>query len=128
LSLGIGVASLVFSWVPLLGLLVGLVAIVLSAVALAKVVSKTKPAIGIGLGIVALAINVIVIAALGSAVPSHVNAAATVPSIATPAADPTVEATKALSVKVELDTPWCVRSESTAGRDRMIQSRDLDDC
>ena len=96
--LSIGVASLVFSWVPLLGLLVGLVAIVLSAVALAKVVSKTKAGIGLGLGIVALAINVIVIAALGSAVPSHVNAAATVPSIATPAADPTVEATKAPTV------------------------------
>jgi hypothetical protein len=32
-----------------------------------------------------------------------------------------------LSVKVELDTPKSVRSELTAGRDRMIHSYDLDD-
>ena len=35
-SLSVGIAALVFSWVPVLGLLLGLAAIVLSAIALAK--------------------------------------------------------------------------------------------
>jgi hypothetical protein len=56
-SLGIGIAALVLSWVPVLGLLLGLAAIVISAITLAKVVSKTKSTIGLVLGVVALIIK-----------------------------------------------------------------------
>jgi hypothetical protein len=90
-SLGIGIAALVFSPIPVLGLLVGLVAIVLSAIALARITSKIKSAIGLGLGVVALIVNVIVIAALGSADPSHVNAAAILPATTVTAAGPTTK-------------------------------------
>src|SRR4051794_20971825 len=86
-SLGIGIAALLLSWVPVLGLLLGLAAIVLGAIALAKTVSKAKPGIGLALGVVALMINIMVIAALGSAVSNRVNAAATVPAATIPAAD-----------------------------------------
>jgi hypothetical protein len=83
-SLGLGVAALVFSWVPVVGLLLGVVAIVLGAIALTKMVSGTKSGIGLGLGVVALVINVIVIAALGSAGPNPVDVAATLPATTVP--------------------------------------------
>jgi hypothetical protein len=93
-SLGIGIAALVVSWVPVLGLLLGLVAIVLGAIALSKVVSKTKPALGLALGVVAVVVNVIVLAALASAVSPQVHdAAATVPAATVATADPAVDAT-----------------------------------
>jgi hypothetical protein len=64
---------------PVVGLLLGLAAIVIGAMALGKAASKTRAAIGLGFRVVALIINVIVIAALASAGPSPVKAAATVP-------------------------------------------------
>jgi hypothetical protein len=94
-SLGIGIGALVLSWVPVLGLLLGLVAVVFGAVALTKPMGKGKAAIGSALGVVALVINVIVLAALGTAGSGKVNAAATLPPATTAAAaDPIVGTTE----------------------------------
>ncbi len=93
-ALGVGVAAVVVSWVPFLGLLAGLVAIVLSAVALAKMMRKATSAAGLGLGIAALVVNVLVTAAFGSAVSGQVNASATEPAATTEAAGPAVVGTE----------------------------------
>lgn len=85
-ALGLGIAALLLSWVPVLGLLLGLVAVIIGAVALAKAVRRTQSAVGLGLGGVALIIGIIVLAALGSIASNGVNAAATV-SATSPAAD-----------------------------------------
>jgi hypothetical protein len=113
-SLGVGIAALVFSWVPVLGLLLGLVAIILSAIALTKTVSKTKSAIGLALGVFALIVNVIVIAALGSADPNRVNAVATVPAATVAAVDPAAGSTTEPTVETTTQPPTATPTTKAA--------------
>lgn len=104
-GLVLGIVGFVLCWVPVLGFLVGIPAIVFSAIALSKVASKGKPITGLSLGAVTVLLNVIVTASLaGSSTPEaapvqNTAASAAVVQSTTASAAP-VQSTKASAVPV----------------------------
>jgi hypothetical protein len=82
-GLVLGIVGFVLCWVPVLGFLVGIPAIVFSAIALSKVASKGKPITGLTLGAVTVLLNVIVTASLaGSSTPEAAPVQSTTASAA----------------------------------------------
>jgi hypothetical protein len=83
-GLVLGIVGIVLCWVPGLGFLVGVSAIIFSAIALSKAASKGKPITGLALGIVTVFVNAIVVAALGgsaaSSTPAEASAETTSPA------------------------------------------------
>jgi hypothetical protein len=68
-GLVLGIVGFVLCWVPGLGFLVGISAIIFSAIALSKAARKGKPITGLALGIVTVLVNAIVTASLGGSSP-----------------------------------------------------------
>jgi hypothetical protein len=85
-SLIIGVAALVLSWIPVAGLILGLVAIVLGAIALTRADNKAKPAVGLALGIAAVLVNAGALSSSDAPTRTHAEVAAVRPIVASPAA------------------------------------------
>ena len=114
-ALILGIVGVIFSWVPVFGLILGLLAAVFGAVGLVKS-NKVMSIFGLALGALAMLINIIVLAVAAAAV--HEAAAPTAPALSTvqpttadpatteaTAGAPTAEATTAAPATTEPDTP-----------------------
>lgn len=114
-ALAVGGAAVVFSWVPVFGLIVGLTAVVLGAVGIAKS-RRVMSIIGLVLGALAMLINVIVLAALGAAadeVSTSIAAPAVQPTTAAPATTAPVNGALVNAAPAVTDVPAPATTEAT---------------